>query len=169
MLFPKGFMPSLKSRLIFEIMGRPPEEVKKALNSVVVKAGSEKGVDIISEKYYDPKLIEGQDNLFTAFAEVEMEFKTIQEFFSIVMMYFPSNVDIYEPENFKLSSADLNELTNFLTSRMHHYDAVAKTVVRERDFLFQKLKEAGLVKEKPAEKTSSKKATKKKSKSKSKK
>ena len=159
-------MPSIKAHLIFEIMGRPPEKIKEALNDLIIKMGAEKGITILEEKYHDAKPIPDSKDLHTSFVEVEAEFVSMRELFMAIMIYFPANIEVFEPENIKFSSSEFNEMANFLTSRMHHYDAIAKTMIRERDFLFQKLKEAGLVKEKPTEKTPQKKTERKKSKSK---
>ncbi len=129
----------LKAKLIIEIMGRPPEHIKEALNTLVVKMGSENGVSLISKEYHEPRPVENTDNLWIAFADVEAEFDVLERFFSICMSYMPSHVEIYEPEKFKLDAGMLNSLGNFLISKLHNYDAIAKRLLGERDILINQL------------------------------
>jgi hypothetical protein len=131
----------LKANMILEIMGRPPEHVKESLNTIVVKMGSEKGTNVVDKKYHDPKPIEEKNvkDLFVAFAEVGVEFDSLTHFLSVIMGYMPSNVEVYEPEKFKLNSSDVNEMSNFLMGKLHRYDEMAKRLIGERDILIRQL------------------------------
>lgn len=134
-------MAGVKAQFIIEIMGRPPEHIKEALNTLVVKMGSEKGVNILGKKYFDPKPIEKVDNMFSAFAQIDAEFETISHFFSILMGYMPSNVEVYEPEKFKMSADEVNDLANFITSKLHRYDEIAKRAIFQRDVLVKQVQQ----------------------------
>lgn len=132
-------MSKIKAKLIVEIMGRPPEHIKEALNTLIVRMGSEKGVSLIDKKYHEPKPIEESKDLFIAFVEVEAEFETLENFFNILMGYMPSHAEIYEPEKFKLDVNNLNELGNFILGKLHRYDAIAKRALMERNVLAEQL------------------------------
>ena len=134
-------MVKIKARMIIEIMGKPPEHVKEALNTLVVRMGSEKGVGLIDKNYHDPKPVKESESLYSTFAEIDAEFDSLEHFFSITMGYMPSNVEIYEPEKFKLSSSELTSLGNFIVSNLHRYDEMAKRAIVERDILLRKLQE----------------------------
>ena len=126
-------MSKIKANLIIEIMGRPPEHIKEALNTLTIRMDSEKGVSILNKKYHDPKPIEKSNNLFITFAEIDIEFETLETFFSILMGYMPSNAEIYEPEKFKLDVNDLNGLGNFIIGKLHRYDSIAKRALTEKN------------------------------------
>tara|TARA_Y100000034_G_scaffold130296_1_gene188344 strand:- start:878 stop:1387 length:510 start_codon:yes stop_codon:yes gene_type:complete len=130
---------SIKAKLILEIMGRPAEHIKEGLNTLVVKMGSEEGIELIEKEYNEPKKVEKAEDLWTAFADVDAEFESLEHFFNVVMAYMPSHVEIYEPDKFKLDSPGINHLSNFLVSRLHRYDSIAKKVVGEKEILFNKL------------------------------
>ena len=132
-------MSKIKANIIMEIMGRPPEHIKEALNTVVVKMGSEKGVLVLNKKYHEPKEMEKAKNLFTTFAEIDIEFDNLERFFSILMGYMPSNVEVYQPGNFKFDLYEINSLGNFILSKLHRYDEIAKQVIFERDILLRQL------------------------------
>ena len=160
-------MENLKARMIIEIMGRPPEHIKEALNTLVVKMGSENGVKLIDKRYHDPKSVKEAKNLHITFAEVDAEFDSLENFFSVIMGYMPSNVEIYEPEKFKLNSNEINSLSNYIMSKLHRYDEIAKRSIVERDILLRQLQ--ALVPGKKTEQPAKPKETKSKSKVKKKK
>ena len=132
-------MSSITAKFILEILGRPAEHLTSSLNELVDKMGSEKGIKIISKEVHKPKAVEKTDNLWTAFADIEMEFETLQHFFNAVMMYMPAHVEIVEPESFRINAFEMNELANFLVARLHNYDAVAKKLMGEQEILISKL------------------------------
>ncbi len=135
-------MAKLNVILIMEILGRPADHVKEALNTLVVKLGSEKGVRIINKTYHDPEPIKESKDLFTAFAELELELDSIENYLGIIFAYMPSHIEIISPERFQLTNTELNDLGNKLIERLHNYDAVVKNVLVERDALLTKLKES---------------------------
>lgn len=135
---------AIHSRMIFEILGRPAEHIKEALNTLIVRLGSEKGVNILNKVYHDPKKIENADELYSAFSEVELEIESIDKFFLVIFGYFPSNVEVIAPREIKIRNEDLNSLANDLVARIHHYDAITKKFLTERNILASKLKEMGI-------------------------
>jgi len=132
-------MNKIKAKLIIEIMGRPPEHVKEALNTLVVRLGSEKGVSLLDKQYHKPKPIEKSKDLFIAFSDVDIEFDNIESFFNILMGYMPAHAEIYEPEKFKLDASNLNDLGNFILGKLHRYDSIAKRALMERNVLSEQL------------------------------
>ena len=132
-------MAALTAKFILEILGRPPEHLKGTINELVDKMGTEKGVAILKKEIHDLKKVEKAENLWTTFAEVELRFESIPLFFSAMITYLPAHVEVYEPDLFKLNAYELNEFANFIISRLHNYDALAKRMMGERDILINKL------------------------------
>jgi len=92
-------MVEMQVSLILELLGKPAEHLKEALNTLVVKLDSEKGVKILEKTYHDPTPIKESKGLFTAFAEVTVEFKEIGNFFGIIFAYLPSHIETLNPIN----------------------------------------------------------------------
>ncbi len=132
-------MSSITAKFILEMLGRPADHLTTTLNELITKMGSEKGISVISKEIHKPKPVEKVENLWTAFADIELEFDTLQHFFNAVIMYMPAHVEIVNPDSFKLNAFELNELSNFVVSRLHNYDAVAKKLMGEREILISKL------------------------------
>ena len=134
-------MEKIQASLVLEILGRPKEHVKESLNTLVIKMGSEKGIKVITKTYHDPVPVEGSKDLFTAFAEITVEFDSLANYLGAIFAYMPSHIEVIKPENLSFHKSELNELANALTQRLHNYDAITKQSVAERDMVMKKLYE----------------------------
>tara|TARA_Y100000034_G_C6762209_1_gene339570 strand:+ start:296 stop:742 length:447 start_codon:yes stop_codon:yes gene_type:complete len=136
----------IRALLVFEILGRPPEHIKKSLISFVTKLDEEKGIRVENKKIYEPKLLEDKDgnktDLFTSFAEVELVFDDLNLLFNLLLTKLPSSVEIIEPSELKLKNFDLSSLLSTLAVKLHKYDEVAKALILERNNLMKQLKES---------------------------
>jgi len=126
--------------LILEILGRPAEYIKKTLSEIVDKLKEEKDVSVINKKIAEPKPVEGQENLFTSFAEIELE-TFLEKLMAICFAYMPSHIEIVKPEELKISNAGLNSFLNELISRLHKYDELVKALMIERQTLAKAIKD----------------------------
>jgi len=164
---------NIKALFVFEIMGRPPEHLKGALEEYVNKLGENKGVKITRREIHEPKPVEkeGAEDLFTTFAEVEVVVDNVNLIFDITLNMLPAHVEILEPDNITLKNFDLSEVASNLSIKLHKYDEVAKTITMERSILIKRLQEMqekinnleADVKKPKAKKASKKKPAKKKS------
>lgn len=134
-------MKGIQARLILEILGRPPEHIVQGMKMLIDKMRQEKGVKIGHFKIHEPTKVKDAQDLYTSFAEVEIEADSIHSLFLVAFNYMPANIEIIYPENIELNNGDFNQAINQLVQRLHNYDAVTKNVLAERDFLAQKLKE----------------------------
>ena len=134
-------MEKLSVTLVLEMLGRPPEHIKEAINTLVVRLGSEKGVKITEKKIHEPAPVQDAKDLYTAFAEITAELDSITNYFGILFAYMPAHIEIVSPENLSLKNVELNELGNKLLARLHDYDAITKTTLSEKNFLVKKLYE----------------------------
>lgn len=134
-------MENLQAQMVLEVMGRPPENVTQALNSVITKLGTEKGVKVLEHQVHDPVLIKDSDELYTAFVDATLEIESLEQYFHIIFAYMPSHAEIVYPEKIVFDNARINQFANQLAQRLHNYDAVTKKVLVERDIFLKKLKE----------------------------
>jgi len=126
--------------LILEILGRPADYVKKSLEIITEKMGSEQGVKIANKKMSEPKPIEKTD-FFTTFGEIEAEFDNLNTLLLAVFNYMPSHVEIIKPNDFRIGNFDLSGMISEIIRKLHQYDEIAKRVLIERNILEAKLKE----------------------------
>jgi len=134
-------MEKIHAAFIIEILGRPPEHIKEALTNISTRIGAEKGLKILDQKQHDPVPAKDSKDLFTAFAEFDVEFDTLEDYFGILITYMPAHMELVTPENITLPNSDLNQLTGAIVQRLHHYDAITKRAMVEKDKVLVKLKE----------------------------
>ena len=132
-------MEKLQANLILEILGRPKEHLKGALNELVNKLGTEKGMKIIEKNLHEPIPVKESKDLFTTFAEILIELDSLENYFGLMFAYMPANFEIINPERIILSNVNLNDLMSKLIHRLHDYDAIAKRALIDNDILTKKL------------------------------
>ena len=158
------------------MIGKPKEHLTASITKYTDQISNEEGTKLTERNIAEPNNIEGTNDLYSTFADMTIEFESVDKLFRFIFKYMPANVEVLSPSSLELSSQELSTLSNFLTTRLHDYDAVAKKLITDKDFLISKLKEfaPNLFKAQEAkpleqEKVEEKKSTKKKSKPKKKK
>tara|TARA_Y100000310_G_scaffold332939_1_gene409502 strand:+ start:91 stop:639 length:549 start_codon:yes stop_codon:yes gene_type:complete len=144
-------MTRIRTLFIFEILGKPAGHIKESLSKMVDQLGEQKKLEIVRREIHEPKLVEGgegdseekkklvEQELYSTFAEVEIETNDITIVMSIVLNMLPSHVEILEPTNFSFSNHDLSGLMSELTVKMHKFDEVTKVLMLERNELLKRL------------------------------
>jgi len=130
----------IRAVLIFEILGKPPEYIKESLEKYIEKMGENKGVFIEKKKFFDSKLIEGEKDIYTSFAEVEIVCDSLNIVFAIVLSMLPASIEIIEPEEIRLKNFELSSVLSELTVKLHKYDEVAKYLTLENNKLTNQVK-----------------------------
>ena len=131
----------IKTLLIIEVLGRPPEHLTETLESIIKNIGNEKGVSILSKKINEPKLIKDKNDFYTSFAEIEIEVDDVLGLVPIMFKYMPSHIEVISPGNIIISNNSINNLFNELAGKLHQYDEVTRVLQIERKILEKKLRE----------------------------
>lgn len=143
----------IKATLIFEILGRPKEHIIQALKDLIEAIGKEKDIKIISRNVHDAKRFENKDKegkiipnagnneLFSTFAEVELESKDLPNLFTVCFKYMPSHIEVSDPVSLELNNFEVSSLFTELMAKLHQYDAIAKTALMQNQMLAKKFEE----------------------------
>jgi len=129
----------IKSILIFEIIGRPPENLVNTLEDIIKQIDAEKGVEVKSKDIKEPNLMKDQKDLYTTFAEVEVEVEEILYLALLMFKYMPAHIEIFSPELIVLTNNGWGEILSELTRRLHAYDEVARVLRFENNQIREKL------------------------------
>ncbi|MBS3072847.1 hypothetical protein J4477_03380 [Candidatus Pacearchaeota archaeon] len=143
---------SIKTAFIIEILGRPADHVKTTMEQLIDRLGNEKGTKLIQKMIHEPVEYKMDDEvkeneisikqeLFTTFAEVELEFDSIEPLLMATFNYMPSNIEIISPENFILKNHDISGVLTGIVVRLHRYDEVTKKLAVDREILENHLKQ----------------------------
>jgi hypothetical protein len=142
---------AIKTTIIVEMLGRPKEHLESTLKKLVEVLGKEKGVKIIKSSVQEPKVfqtenergesIKPENQLYTSFTEIEMEVDNINNLIRIVFKYMPAHVEVLSPTKINLNNFEISGLLSDITTRLHHYDAIAKNALMNNQILANRLKE----------------------------
>src|SRR3989344_1244375 len=121
---------------VIEILGSPKEHVEKVVQMVIDKIKNENGIKLVGGKAYEAKKVK---ELWTSFAEVELEFEEMDKLVGFCFDYMPSSVDILEPDNININSGNFTQLLNDLLAKLHQYDMLAKNLRAENIVMKKKL------------------------------
>jgi hypothetical protein len=142
-------MERVRAIMIVEIAGRPAEHVLESLKAHIGQLKNLKMVRLISETYSEPKKFEGAEEMYTCFAEVEVETQSFLDMVNLVFDFMPSSFEIIEPQNISMNLSDATTMLNTLSGRLHKYDEIAKIAQFQVQQMGQKLQM--IQQQKPAE------------------
>ncbi len=132
----------IKSTIILEVLGRPPEHLEKTLKDLIDKIDKEKGVKVLNQKVNKSVELEKKKGFYTSFAEIELETETLMYLNGVIFKYSPAHVEIIEPENIIMKNEELGEVLSEIVRRLHKYDEVARVLQNEKKILENKLKKS---------------------------
>lgn len=156
----------VKAIMIVEIAGRPANHVLESLKAHMAQIKGLKAARLISENYSEPRKIEEvKEEMYTCFAEVEVETNSFFDMVNLVFDFMPSSFEIIEPEDISFNLSDATTFLNTLSGRLHKYDEIAKIA----QFQVQQLAQRFQAMQKPAEEVKVEKAEKAEKKAKKKK
>ena len=127
--------------MIIEVLGRPESYLKETLESLIKQINEEKGVKLNTKKINEPHHVKEEKDLFTSFAEIEVEVESPAILPVLVFKYMPSHIEVIEPENFIFKNLDFGEMLNEITRRLHKYEEL----VRIMQIQMQKQDKAGMM------------------------
>ena len=116
-------MAKIVARVIIEMLGAPKEYIEKTLTDYIAKLKKD-GIKIIKEEVEPAKK---QNELFSTFVELDIEFEKLDDLMGFCFDSMPSSVEILEPEELKRTSTDLSNHLNDLQAKLHEVDMVVKT------------------------------------------
>jgi hypothetical protein len=116
-------MTKIIARVIIEMMGAPKEYIEKTLTDYLEKLKKD-GIKIKQEIVEKAK---EQGELFSTFAELDIEFDKMEDLFGFCFDSMPSSVEILEPEDLQISANDFSNYLNDLQAKLHEVDMVVKT------------------------------------------
>ncbi|MGY4884955.1 MAG: hypothetical protein ACP5NZ_05240 [Nanobdellota archaeon] len=131
----------IRSTIILEIIGKPPEHLVSTLEGLIKQMDEEKGVKVINKKINEPVLIKDSNDFYTSFAEIELEVDDILYLAVIMFKYMPAHIEVTEPSLIALTNNGWTDILSELTRRLHGYEEVARMLQLQNAKMQKKLKE----------------------------
>ena len=128
----KGAEKRVLARVIIEMLGAPQVHIEKALKDYVEEIGKSKDW-VVKKQEIAPA--EAQKELFSVFAELEIDFKDPHTLMNFCFDSMPSSVDILEPDKINIDAGPFADMLNDLQARLHNNDMVIKTLRAKNQIL----------------------------------
>ncbi len=111
----------------FEAMAVKEETATSGLADLLDKLDSDERVKVYKKEFLDVQKVEspvkGFDEAFSQGAKVEFVVKNLDNLIDIVIEYGPSGLEILEPRELKLNTAEAQAVVNSVAAMMHRYAA----------------------------------------------
>lgn len=102
-------------KAIIDVAGKPSQAVEDALERVSKQLEEKENVEIIEILKAEPELQNETSGMYTAFLEIELEFKYIRDAMNFVVEYLPTSIEILEPAKLNVTNEELNDVINDMT------------------------------------------------------
>lgn len=123
----------IKFKAVIEILGKPKEHVEETLKKYIEHIKEDKNYTITSEHHEEP--VKQDDDMFSTFAELDIETNSIENVNGFCFDYMPSSVDIISPMSLTFKTSELTNISNDLMAKLHTMDMALKKLKNENDFL----------------------------------
>jgi hypothetical protein len=131
----------ITAMLMIEVLGRPKEHLIETLKTIEKKIGEERGVEVVDSKIKEPVPVKDKENLFTTFAEIEVELNHLQNLSVLAFKYMPAHIEIIEPEHLRITNNEYADTLSEIIRRLHKYDELLRVMQMEKRVLEKKLNE----------------------------
>ena len=118
----------IHTRIILEVVGSPKDHVEKTISMILENIRTNKQWEVIDETMAPAEQIE---KLFSTFAEVEINFKSLAQIIGFCFDFMPSSIEIIEPNSLNIENTSATGLINDLIARLHRYDMFLKNLHAE--------------------------------------
>jgi len=109
----------------FESMAIVQETATVALAELIEKLDEDPRVKVYKKDFSEPqrieKLVKGFDEAFSQAVKVEFVVKNLDELVDVVIEYGPSSLEILEPKEIKLNTAEAQSVINSIAAMMHRF------------------------------------------------
>lgn len=122
-------MEKIQAQVIIEMLGAPKEHIRETLQLYVDRIkNEEKHIRLKNVVYAEPKEVQ---NLFSVFAELDLEFADLPALVWFCFDYMPSSIEIYSPEELVYERKAVTDFLNDLQARLHKFDMLIKNISAE--------------------------------------
>ncbi|HLP79737.1 MAG TPA: hypothetical protein VK158_03830 [Acidobacteriota bacterium] len=122
---------------VHEIVGKPKEHVDETLKVFIDAMKKNNKYTLCEETLHDAVALENSDSLFSAFVETKVLVNNLSIVYDYIFEYMPASVEIEQPEELTLRSADATGIMNDFAARLHQIDMHAKKLNQKNKVLSQ--------------------------------
>lgn len=129
------------AKIIIEMMGAPKEHIEKTMKDVIAELEKRQEVKILKKDFAEAQNVKDEKlkKFWSTFVEVDLETESIENLVGICFDFMPSSIEILEPNEFKLSSRNVDDVMNDLLGNLHKFSMAVRNMHAENVLLKKKL------------------------------
>ncbi len=135
----KEFENPITARTIIEILGKPKEHVSSTLKLIVNGIENKENIIVVKKELFEPEENEG---MYTAFTELELQFKGLDDIVAFCFENLPTSIEILEPASITTEARFLTEFFTGLLAKLHRLDTELKVEQQKNRILNQNIERA---------------------------
>jgi len=124
---------------ILEIVGKPKEHVEATFNDYIAQMEKNQKWDVLSKTVHEVIEVDGSQNLFSTFAEIEVLLKDMGALYDFCFECMPASVEIVAPVELKLKARHASAAINDLLGKIHQLDMHAKQMTQQNSIYIENL------------------------------
>ena len=125
-------MEKIKIGAIIEVAGKPASHIEETVKKMISILKENKKISVLKEEIAPVSKVElpGAHNpkkkveIFSSFADLILEFPTVDELMQFLFVFMPSSIEILEPENLKIKQKDFENSLNDLLAKLHEHSRI---------------------------------------------
>lgn len=126
----------IECRSIITLEGRPVDYVKKVIEKVVSMISER--YDVKKKDFSKPEKV--GESIYSVFVEIEFSAKNFEGVLGYILDFGPSSIEILEPDEIRISSAELQGILNDLISNIQKMNNRIKVLEASNVILQKKIK-----------------------------
>ncbi len=108
-----------------EVLGKPEQHVQNMIQNIAKKLDEDERFQVKKKEIASTQKQEKVE-LWSTFAEVEIECQNVQNITEFCFDYMPSSIQIFKPQTIELPQKEFTDYLNDLQAKLHQVDMVAK-------------------------------------------
>lgn len=130
----------IKTNIIIEVLGSPKDHVNETLNLLIKRLKEDIKLSVAKTKVFDAVPVE-KTPMWTGFVEAEVHFKKFEDLTGFCFDYYPSSIEIVEPEKVDINAPELSMLFNDIAARLHKTHKIVRDMHAQNRVMAKELSE----------------------------
>lgn len=128
----------IKTKIINEVLGSPKEHVENTMGLLINNIKQNNNWKVERDEIFEAKKLNENSPFYSSFIEMEISFEGLENLMAFCFDFMPSSIEILEPDEIKMETANLSELFNELMARLHNNDMLLRNALAELSLLKKK-------------------------------
>ncbi len=129
----------IQANVMFEVVGKPKAHIEGAITRYMKKLREEEDVIILNEDIDVAEELEGEKDMWTIIAEVELLAKGLEKLTWISYNFMPASIEIMSPDKLTFKAQNLTNWLNDGLAKNHEVAIVSQRIGQQNKLMVQNI------------------------------